>query len=240
MKHSFWLALAASTSLFFAPTLGAMLLQASTPQTKNRQANHSWNLGSAWAAKPPAPAKSTTKKVTKKIYCWDEAGKRICSDSAPIQPITKTFNTLTGQTQLPIVSSSVIPPPPVITPEQAKINALVQAYPTEKDLLERFDLERKNISIELSDLRHQIKTTHQLLLDHLLVLSEKELMKKKISDLDHSKVKQLRETLVKARNSEIKLKERQQEMSGNQQTLLKEYRNATTTTTTTTTIANQP
>lgn len=150
--------------------------------------------------KPKPPAKSTKAgAVAKKIYCWEEAGKKVCGDNMPASAVNSARTEINSRTG--IVTRSVdrvlthdevaaIEAQKKATTEQAEQQQtqiqqgqlLLMAYPSEQSLIMSFD-ERiatvKHSNVEAIKLK---KEAQAVLVDRLEALSGLEMAGKPITN----------------------------------------------------------
>lgn len=190
-------------------------------------------------------AKPTAKGGAKRIFCWEEQGRKICGDALPAHVTTdqqrQEINPQTGTSKTVAPTATTAPSalagasgsteqaeattlPDMSAEEATRVQALVQAYESEGELLKSFEEEKRVSEQSLKDLLTQEKAAHGMLVQHLKTLSEKELMRQTIAKGEHEELMNLRQSLVQIRNMKKKEQEKQKNMSQNQARLLELYK----------------
>ena len=147
----------------------------------------------------------TPPTAAKKIYCWDEGGKRVCGDALPSSAVNSARTEFNPQTGLP---SKIIPR--ALTPEEQAVadaaaqeavlaakrqedrgrlgQALIASYADEAALAQSF-VERKQRSQQsLRSAQAGLVALRKVQLMRLTMAGEKELNKQPITPKDQEKI----------------------------------------------------
>lgn len=166
--------------------------------------SHRWMLtllAAALAAAVAAPADAQQKPKEKKLYCWDEGGRRICSDTLPASAIGRQRtefdqNTGTAVKRVGRALTDEESARAAIEDETRKIEAqrqrremaMVVSYETEDDLKRAFTNRFELVEESLKGSTMALTNLHESLISLLRQANELELQSKPVGKLVREKI----------------------------------------------------
>lgn len=162
----------------------------------------------AEAAKP-APKNAKKGAAAKKIYCWEENGKRMCGDTLPSSAMDQARTEVSSKTGLTTKKvDRVLTPEEIQAAARAEKSSQTQAqlqavqaqrvqlllftYPTEEALVLAQKEQETDILTKIKEAEGGVREVRKAILERLKILAEYELGKKKIPQKEVDNVKQLR------------------------------------------------
>lgn len=205
-------------------------MQSRTPQNR-------WTLtllAVALAVGAATPANAQPKPKEKKLYCWDEGGRRICSDALPASAVGRQRtefdqNTGTAVRHVARALTAEESARAAIEEEAQKIEAqrkrremaMVASYETEEDLKRAFNNRFELIEESLKGSALALTNLHDSLISLLRQANELELQSKPVS-------RKIREKIISQHAELQALRTLKQRQETERTTLNADFQDATT------------
>ncbi|MCL1635914.1 hypothetical protein M2650_14890 [Luteimonas sp. SX5] len=159
----------------------------------------SWALGVAAQSKPPKPSKPTpSAAAAKKLYCWNENGRKVCGDALPASAVDSERTELSGRSGLRIggvdralndaeraqhetEQKRLAAEAEAAEAAKRRDLALVASYTSEEELRRAYRIRYELIDEAIKSSRLALDNLHQSLLRMLEQAGENELSGKPVS-----------------------------------------------------------
>lgn len=167
-------------------------------------------LPTAQAAKPARQGKSS---APKKIYCWDDNGKRVCGDALPASAVNNARTEISGKTGLPtrtiertltpeerraeeLAAQQLAAQEAAALAAQQQQQQLVLSYADEDALNRAFDAKQAQVKASISEVEEAIANIRRVLVAKLSMAAERGLAKKATTAKSDQSIRELHEQIM--------------------------------------------